>query len=349
LGGAAVAKRGGGSLFDMSALHEVPDVPQFDLPRYIPPRGPSKRVVDVTADKRVRQQMLDIIHKGREMGGERWYNAEPLRLEFVNRLGKENGNQAFLRYMDYVAASSPRSKVPENVRNASYYYHREMQGLGPPSVGDKNPQPYGHLAQRLHQMNANRVYGEGWDPLNNPKPASFAQNLAGNQMPATIDTHAFRLPAILAKDPRFLETAYESKKGAPKRNIRNEVKSGLISLDDAAKTAAFWSAVPNDNEYGHMENFYKSLAKEHGITPGQAQASAWVGGGHLTGLASDETKSFMDIFHDRIHHTAQETGMDPHDVLDKFIRGSAPLRASGGEVDAALSVARRASKKPPRT
>jgi hypothetical protein len=34
-------------LFDLSRLHEVPNVPQFDLPRYAPPRGIPTRVLDV--------------------------------------------------------------------------------------------------------------------------------------------------------------------------------------------------------------------------------------------------------------------------------------------------------------
>jgi hypothetical protein len=44
-----------------------------------------------------------------------------------------------------------------------------------------------------------------WDVLANPKPASYAENIAGNQQPATVDTHAARLPALLSRDPRFLE------------------------------------------------------------------------------------------------------------------------------------------------
>ena len=63
--------------------------------------------------------------------------------------------------MDLVAATSPRSDVGTNARNASYYYSRAMQGEPMPAVGDRNPQPYGHMAQRLHQMNAERVAGAG--------------------------------------------------------------------------------------------------------------------------------------------------------------------------------------------
>ena len=319
-------------LFDYSRLQEVPKVQQFNLPRNIPARGIPERVTELTVDPNVRSKMAEVISRGREMGGANWYNTDPLRDRFIQQLGAGAGDAAHRKFMDFVAATSPRSKVGENVRNASYYYGRDIRGEGMPAVGDKNPQPYGHMAQRLHQMNAERVAGVGWDPLNNPKPASFVENLVGNQQPATIDTHAFRLPAILAQDPRFLETAYLASKDAPKLNIQKMVNSGEMTLEDALKTPAYWQAQPKANEYGAMERYYQSIGRELGLTPAQTQASAWVGGGKLTGLGSDESKPFLRFFDDRIMKTAQERNMDPKDVLREFITGKSSLYADGGSV-----------------
>lgn len=326
------------ALFEPMDLRRVPSVPQFDLPRNVPPRGVPARVTELTEDPGVRSKMLETIEAGRAMGGDRWYNADPLRQRFLEVLGPD-GEASFRRYMDYVAATSPRSDVGTNIRNASFYYGRDRSGQGVPAVGDKNPQPYGHMAQRLHQMNAERVYGEGWDPLNNPKPASFVENLVGNQRPATIDTHAFRLPAVHAQDPRFLETAYQSAKDAPKRNIQKEVEAGALSMDEAAKTPAFWQTQPKANEYGAMERYYQGLGKELGMTPAQTQASAWVGGGKLTGLASDESKPFMGFMEEVVMRTAAKLGQSPREVLTKFIRGEQPLLSLlGGGVVAASAL-----------
>jgi hypothetical protein len=320
----------GEDLFDYSRLHEIPNVSQVDLERYVPARGVPARVQDVMANKDVRDKMLQTILEGQQKGGANWYNADPLRDKFIENLGATAGNQAFRKYMDMVAATSPRSDVGTNVRNASYYYQKAMAGEPMPEVGTPNPQPYGHMAQRLHQMNAQRVAGEGWDALNNPKPASFVENLVGNQAPVTVDTHAFRLPAIHAGDPRFLETAFQVNKDAPKQNIQKMVTSGEMPLDEALNRAAYWQAQPKENEYGAMEQYYKSLGKELGLSPAQTQASAWVGGGKLTGLASDESKPFLRFFQDRIYKTANELKMDPNDVMDRFIKGEMTLRASGG-------------------
>ena len=67
----------------------------------------------------------------------------------------------------------------------------------------------------------------------------------------------------------------------------------------AAARAAFWQAQPKANEYAAMENYYKSLGKELGLTPAQTQASAWVGGGDIMGLASDESKPFLRFFEEQ--------------------------------------------------
>ena len=318
----------GGKLFNYSNLSKVPDVPQFDLPRYAPPRGVPARIGDLTANPDVRQQMLDTIQRGQQMGGADWYNADPLRQAFIDELGKQ-GDPRFQQYMNLVAATSPRSDVGTNVRNASYYYNRLVNGEPMPDVGTPNPQPYGHMAQRLHQQNAQTVAGGGWDPLQNPKPASFAQDLMGNQQPVAVDTHAFRLPGILSQDPRFLETAYQSSKDAPKQNIQQMVLSGQMSMEDALKQPAYWQAQPKANEYGAMENYYQGLASDAGLSPAQAQAAAWVGGGQQTGLASDASKPFIGFVEDRANKTADVRGLSPAEALSQFIRGNKPLLGVG--------------------
>ena len=323
-------------LFDYSGLSKTPDVPQFDLPRYNPPRGVSQRVQDIIANPDVRQQMLDTMRGGQQMGGADWYNADPLRQAFIDELGKQ-GDPRFQQYMNLVAATSNRSDVGTNVRNASFYYNRLVNGQPLPEVGTPNPQPYGHLAQRQHQANALEATSpEGWDVLQHPKPPSFGQNLMGNQQPVAVDAHAFKLPAMLAQDPRFLETGYQASKDAPKQNIQQMVLSGQMSMEDALKTPAYWQAQPKANEYGALEQYYKGLASDVNLTPGQGQASAWIKGGQTTGLASDANLPFIGFVEDRANRTADVRGLSPAEALSQFIRGKAPLLGVGGAGAAAI-------------
>ena len=184
-------------LFDYSRMREVPDVPQRDLQRYDAPRGVPERTQALAAPENV-ARVNEVVKRGAGQGGIEWYNTDPLRQAFISELGPQ-GEVAYRQYLDMVAATSPRSKVSENARNAAYYYGLAQRGEPLPArVGnalvEPLPSPYGHIAQRLHVQNANNVLNEGgWPVLQNPKPASFVENLAGNQMPVTVDTHNARL------------------------------------------------------------------------------------------------------------------------------------------------------------
>lgn len=308
-------------------LSGVPDVPQGTVGTKVSKKV-SERVADLTANQLVKDAMLNGIARGVEMGGHEWYNTSPLLNDFRTVRGAGEGDAAYGRFMDLAAATSPRSDVGTNIRNASYYFQRGEQGLGQPAIGDKNPQPYGHMAQRLHQMNAQKVAeGGGWDPIKNPKPTSFAANLQGNFEPVAVDTHAFRAPAIMSQDPRFLETRYQSTQDAPPRNIQQEVLSGQMPMEEAAANGAYWQSMPGPTEYTPMRDYYAQLGQEAGLAPAQAQAAAWTGMGGDTGLKSSATERFMDTFHNVIQRTAQKTGRAPEDVYLDFLRSNGdPLR-----------------------
>ena len=310
------------TLFDRPGPTDVPPVPQSQLPRYEPPRGVPQRTLDITSDPAVREQHLALIRRGMDMGALAWYNAEPIRQRFLQELGHNEGQASFQNFMDMVASTSPQQKVPENVRAASYYYWLNQNKLPVPergnvpkiAYGGGQPveSPYGGLS--LWQMNVNRVMNEGGlNPLENPKPPSFSQNLQGNWAPATVDMHAVLAPAILARHPGWL-----TKEG------KTLLNSGT-SMDELAGNPKWWDSAPGQNEYPTLERYYQGLAKEVGITPAQAQAASWVGAGHITGLGSDGNKIFNNFFEDRIANTAAKTGKPPQAVLSNFIRGRHPL------------------------
>jgi len=320
-----------GDLFDYSKIHNIPDVKQFDLPRYSPKHGVSERVEKLVGSKKVQQQMLDLMEKGKGMNAETFYYNEPLRQAFIDELGKKKGEQGFARYMDYVAGTSPRSDVETNARNASYYYWLEKQGLPVPGKGGVNPQPYGHMAQNLHRENASKIRsGEYFDYINNPKPMSFSQNLQGNFAPVTVDAHAFKLPAILKRDPDFLAGSLKLEKGAPTINPTKMYEKGDLAMREAAQRPVYWASKPNKNEYAAMEQYYKMLSREAGLAPGQGQAAAWAGGGDITGLGSVAGDPFMRAVENRALKTAAERGITPQEALSQMMRGKAPLLGLGG-------------------
>lgn len=318
-------------LFDVNdpKLRETPNVPQFDLPRKIPAKGPTDRVTDLVNNPDVRAQMKKYISQGMDVGVP-WYNTDPARQMAIDALGDEDaGNAAYRRFWDFQGATTNRNPMPSNLRTASYYYWRDKAGLPAPEVGDPTPQPYGGFGQQAHQTNVAEVMSEGgWDPLTHPKPPSFTENLVGNQMPGTMDMHATKLPAMLSRDPRWLATSITNgKQGADKVTFypQKMFANGELTMDQAVQDPKWWEGMPRANEYKALEDYYKGLGDELGMTTAQTQASAWVGGAPVTGVKTDEAKTALGLLMDRFNNTAYRTGMTPQEAGTGFWQGKWPL------------------------
>lgn len=283
-------------LFDYSRLSEVPDVPQFNLPRATPKKIPQE-YLDLANNKQLMKELDKYVDSGIKQGGLGWYNLMPLREAYISELGATKGPKAFNDLMDAVAATSPDSKVPQNIRMASYYNMlRQNETALPervkkPETGNwyvppgQIPNPYGARAQALHVQNMENLINNGELPvLQNPKPPSFGANLKGNYEPVAIDRHEMR-------------------------------KLGL-------------SGVP-DNKYGFLENIEQQQAAKKGIAPAQYQSSGWLGGAEATNMMSG-TEPALQHFENRIAATAEARGMTKENVLKQLIRAKMPLLSAGG-------------------
>lgn len=355
----AAGKKGAGPL-DLSLQGRIPDVPQVPMDRYEPMHGVSERLQDALKNKDVVRGVAKSIEAGRAMGADKWYHTEAIRRAFIEELGHNYGPVAFARYMDHVAATSPRSALPENIRNASFQYQHAQAGQDLP----KQPYPYGHIGQQLHRRNYKTLTAPEpgdlsaastpgastrWNIYDNPKPASFSQNLQGNLVPVTVDTHAFKNIGMRTRDPRFLETSLTQEIGdkpvGPQGQRYGELKNGILtyrpqklfesgqlSMKDALNIPSFWRGKPNANEYAAAEKFYTDLGRKAGLAPADTQAAAWSGAGELTGLESPPTHTFPEAFNERVLFTAKMRGESPRQTLRDFIRGKKPLLARGGSV-----------------
>lgn len=243
-------------LLDIKNLDRTPDVPQFPLERYEPPRGmpPNlKGVLTPQTAERLREAAL----KGEEIGGREWYNTNPMRDQFVSRLGEDVGGQRFNSFIDKFAATSPRSTVAANTRRASLFDVMDQQGL--PFGGLENsdlPKGYGHLAHKTQDHSLRELQERGsFAALNRPKTSSFAENLKGNQTPMTIDTH--NMAAVMG-DPSFKKS-------------------------------------PSNTQYKYLEEFQAEIADKLGMTPAQYQASVWMGAGTGVADARPVVEVFDDV------------------------------------------------------
>jgi hypothetical protein len=298
---------------------------QIDLPRFNAPEDAPQRMIDLFNKPGLKDRMMEAIGAGRTMMGDAdWYDAKWLRDQFVEEFGHNAGTALFYDLIGFIAATSPGSDVGTNIRNATHYFNKFRRGEPLPEVGDRNPYPYGHWLSDIHQKLARAVAEEtGLDPIRYPKITSFVQNLIGNYKPVTIDMHALRLPAMLARDANFLKHKY-----------RKMLERGEISMDEAVAHPSYWRN-PYPNEYAAIEAFYKELATRANLLPAEAQAAAWLGGGHITGLKSKAFKSFKEYFDDRIRRTAKKTGLSEDEVWRLFRRGELDLVLLSGQQIAA--------------
>jgi hypothetical protein len=226
-------------LFDYGLISsDVPkDVPQVDLVRKPPPPKGIPDWVQQVSDPANLARVQDATAKGVEMGGANWYDPAPLRQAWGEVLGDE-GDAALRQYLNSVAGTSNLSKVPENIRNASYYYGLLREGA--PAPTETPPPPYGHIAQQQHLANMQGIWDTGGiNSMQNPKPASFVENLLGNYQPYTFDTWMSRL-----------------------YGLKNRQGNPVTSPDQA--------------HYGYLEQLGQDQAAQMGLSPAQAQAAGWV-------------------------------------------------------------------------
>jgi hypothetical protein len=276
--------------------------------------------------------------------------------------------------MDLMAATSPRARVPDNVRTGSYYNYLQSQGL---PIPDRPAEGYGSIAQKLHRDNVLGLQERGgFDIYKNPKPASFSSNLQGNQQVATIDTHNFRLPGILSGDPRFLETsiaelaktpesAMETLRrqypGLPEDVIQSSVKikpgkinkKGEIGEDEVSMTyrPQSWVAegyIPMEDALqdpalwaakprDNEYGYYEQWQQDQAKRMGISPAQYQASmwlGGGDTTGLGSAAEPFLGTFEARARYTADRLGMDPDEVLNMMLRGEIPFLAEGGSVEA---------------
>jgi hypothetical protein len=281
-------------LFDYSpsTMRQRPNVPQFDLPRYVPPKGVPESALRLDTPANMRR-LRNIAEQGAKIGGLEWYNMDQLKQLFISELGHNYGNALFEQYLGLLGATSPRTRVSENVRNASYYYKALITGEPTPErylkgghwrIKKETQAPYPYGMMPIHVQNVENIKAGGLPVLQNPKPPSFIQNLAGNWQPVTIDVHNLRL------------------------------LSGQREGRDA----------PSPTEYGYLEQIQQEQARRLGMDPAQWQASLWLGGAQQTGVKSG-TDPMLKHFERRVEHTAEQRGQTKQQVLMDFIHGRAPL------------------------
>ena len=349
----------------------APNRTDFTFMRYNPAKLPERLQKSLTAlrdpNNPMRQDMLESIDAGLEVG-EDWYNTEELRDWFIMGHGEDEGMRQWTEYLDLVGATSPGSKVPANIGNASAVRNRlytdpeyleQLQNVENIEGGRalaKGRQPgYGHKTAGLQELIVSKQTQGKFDALpepgvtatkssmvENPKPKGFGQSLKGSEKNIAADLHFTRYFGMASMDPDWLNVAgtevgqefadkimaaypkakkyfATNKMGKPSFNPKAAVKDGVVPIEDIADNPGVWSAMPNNNEYGAMEDFMFELGNELGLTGPQVQAALWMGAARKTKVDPTSQTTFMGAIRDRADIQAAKRGQTREQVLFDFI------------------------------
>lgn len=220
----------------------APNRNDFSFLRYTPKKLPERLERSLAAlrdpNNPMRQEMLQNIDAGLDVG-EDWYNAEELRDWFIAGWGEDEGHRQWSEFLDLVGATSPGSKVPANIGNASAVrqrmytdasvpgsnmsYMEELQNIENLKDGQRlaksRTKGYGHKTAGLQELIAGRQVQGAWDGSpefnmppargnwnENPKPKGFTQSLKGSEKNIAADLHFTRYFGMASMDPEWLAT-----------------------------------------------------------------------------------------------------------------------------------------------
>tara|TARA_B100001287_G_scaffold197436_2_gene167048 strand:+ start:10594 stop:12435 length:1842 start_codon:yes stop_codon:yes gene_type:complete len=320
------------------------EIPRNTISNVMPLRNRTAKVIEMS------DKIADVLAKRIEpvkgTNVQFFYHTGPLINKAVELgIPKEKAVESLKKFALNYAVTSPRTMTEQNLRNASLVSVKENMnksltdiiGPGGEGVNEKGYpmiiNPGGIHRKLIDDKNAGTL-----DVNTNPKPISFAENVAGNLEPVTVDTHAIRAvfdvmnemePGSVPLD--FIggkKTKTETSTEVTKK-FREMYKKDPSSLDVSTMindtlASQMLDGKSMQTEYAVFVDIYKKVAEKAGVKPAEAQSLSWFANGNKTGLAS-EPKTVVDLIDDRVDVTAQILNQSKEEVFKKFFEGSLPL------------------------
>jgi hypothetical protein len=277
-----------------------------------------------------------------------YHSDGPLYRAALNAGLTEEQAQAYLRDLSgHIAATSPRTQVEDNLRNATLTMAKEAQGIDFRDVigsGTTRPDGTRGISERGYPM----MTGEGGihggllgdvvntgtiNTMTNPKPATFGANLAGNLTGVTVDTHAIR---------GTLQTLNEIEAGSvpenfilPKHRQAYADDPTTLTPDMIDDTLGSQMVGPRGDttkmqtEYPVFADIWHGAADRLGVSPAEAQSMGWFGFGDQTNLGSARSTP-VDTFDERLSVTAKALNVPVDEAARLVFNRQIPLLGVGG-------------------
>lgn len=320
-----------------SVREQLPQRP--DLSGDLPKGGRIRQIAG--SEQEIGNLLAQDLSRAKDGGALPFYATGPVieGLADKGELGVEGANRFMRDWSGFGAATSPRTKTPPNLRNASYLMFRDAQGdpLTSAKRAEEGNRP-GFPMMGMHTELADEFSRGVADPLKNSKPFTFRENWSGNMEDVTADTHNIRKvldaydrlnPGGLQKDWFTDPAAFERYKAAGGFPKEGELPVGDIA--DALGTQQIGGR-KTQTEYPLMQRPTEIAAEKLGIQPAQAQERLWFEGGPRTGLKSP-AMTIPDLLNAQIEATARATGLSPDVILKLWSQRQIPLASNEQPAD----------------
>jgi len=309
------------------------------------PKGDRGRIL-VEKREELAKAMAEKIRKTGQLGSDTqfFYHSDgPIYRAAKNAGLTDPEAKDFLRdFSQSFAATSPRTKVEENLRNASSAMskqaagipHRQIVGPGSGGISERGYPMMTGEPGGIHGQLLDQVYDTGGIDINkNPKPANFGANMAGDRSGVTVDTHAVRgtLQTLNEMYPGSVPDGYI----LPKYKEAYKADPSILTpnmLDDRPASQMVTlngERVKAQTEYPVFADIFHGAADDLGVSPAEAQSMAWFGFGDQTNLGSAH-KTVADVLDERISVTAQAMGITPDEAARLYFRRAIPLMGVAG-------------------
>lgn len=250
-------------------------------------------------------------------------------------LSLPEANQFMTDWSGQGAATSPRTKTPTNLRNASYLMYRQAQD-DPLTAAKRKAEGNkpGFPMMGMHADLADQFAKGTVDPWRNTKPSFFQPNWAGNmEAGSTVDTHNIRavLDAYDQLNPGGLQRDWFTSADAYDKYISEGgfPKEGTLPVGDIADSLGSLMVDKRKAqvEYPAFNDINTLIGQRLGTSPAEAQEDLWFGKGRRTNLSSPRM-TIPDLLNAQIEATARATGLAPEIVLRLWAQRKIPLASN---------------------
>lgn len=306
-----------GSVFDESKLGtNVPNgVTTTRPPVQYPPRAvlPASDLMTRRFNSVYTPNALRALKDTPEAAG--WYDMSQMRDAMASL--SPTGADDFHKFAMFMGPTSTGTTVPQNIKQASAFYHLWKQGLlNESDLRDGTVQmPQGFANRRQASVNSGilRILQNGsLDPYATPKTYRYSNAIAGQDWGgAALDMHVGRQVG-----PQGLLTTPDGDK-IPARGFPT---GGYDQTGDVLSS-------PKPHVYPLIEDKLIHQSDKLSLPPTMYQALGWVGGGQQTGVA--DPRSLLALMNERFRITGQKLGISPLDAFRQFAKGATPLYGIG--------------------